>query len=261
MTLSEEKIRKVFDAVSEAMKILEEQGGEYADILGIHLEGPFLSPRRSSVQGIKDLMLPKDGYDLVYSLEKDHPGLLKIIDIAPELEGAMEFIREFSGRYVISLAHTSADYDTAMKAFECGASSVTHLLNAMEPCSKRSPGILGAVSDRGDIWCEVICDGYHIAPPVLKMLTKIIPEDRFIIISDSMRAAGMPDGKYMLAETEVSVYGGRTHFGPNGDLAGSVTNMRSEVDNMISFGTDPLTVRKYAVDNPLKRLGIVNHLL
>ena len=185
------------------------------------------------------------------------PGLLRIIDVAPELDGGIDFIREYSDRYVISLAHTQADYDKACEAFEAGAGSVTHILNAMNPCLKRDPGILGAVFDNGNIYCEIICDGIHIAPPVLRMLFELIPEERIIVISDSMRGAGMPDGIYKLGDADVTVKKGRTYYGPSGGLAGSVTNMGQEYERLLDFGIQPSKALMACVENPLSRLDVM----
>ncbi|MCR5592728.1 MAG: N-acetylglucosamine-6-phosphate deacetylase [Saccharofermentans sp.] len=257
MTIIEDNIMKCFEAVSKAKSILQEEGGDYAEILGIHLEGPFMSPSKAGVQNQDFCVPPSKAARIVERIEKNYPGLLKIIDVAPELDGGIEFIKEFSSSYVLSLAHTDADYDKAMEAFEAGASSVTHILNAMSPCSKRSPGVLGAAYDRKDIFCEVICDGIHIAPTVLRMLFELIDERRLIVISDSMRGAGMPDGVYKLADADVTVKSGRTYYGKNGSLAGSVTNMKQEADNLISYGIDPQKVHLACVENPLSRLKLV----
>ena len=256
MTISEDNIMRCFEAVSKASSKLKEEGGIYADILGIHLEGPFMSPNKAGVQNKDYCVSPKNAGKIVDRIEKDYPGMLKIIDVAPELDGGIDFIREYSDRYIISLAHTEADYDTACEAFAAGAQSVTHLLNAMNTSTKRNPGILGALFDNKDIFAEVICDGIHISPPVLRMLFELIREDRIIVVSDSMRGAGMPDGEYKLADADVTVKGGRTYYGPGGNLAGSVTNMGQEASRLLSFGIGPEKIRLACVENPLSRLGI-----
>ncbi len=257
MTISEDNILRCFEAVQKACDVLSEEGGSYASVLGVHLEGPFMSPNKAGVQNKEFCIPPSRAGAVVDRIESSFPGLLKIIDIAPELDGAMDFIKSYGDRYCISLAHTEADYDTACEAFGAGASSVTHILNAMNPCTKRDPGILGAVFDNKDIYCEVICDGIHISPPMLRMLFTLIPEDRIIVISDSMRGAGMPDGVYKLADADVTVKDGRTYYGEGGGLAGSVTNMKEEASRLIAFGIDPLKVRKACVENPLSRLNIM----
>lgn len=256
MTISEDDIMRCFEAVCKANDSLKDSGEDHASILGIHLEGPFMSPEKAGVQN-KDLCIsPRYAGKIVDRIERSFPGMLKIIDIAPELDGAIDFIREYSSRYVISLAHTQADYDTACEAFEAGAKSVTHILNAMNPCTKRGPGVLGAVFDNKDVYAEVICDGIHISPPVLRMLFAMLPEDRLIVVSDSMRGAGMPDGNYKLADADVTVKDGRTYYGEGGNLAGSVTNMGQEASRLISYGVDPVKIHLACVENPLCRLNI-----
>lgn len=256
MTISEDHIMRCFEAVSKANDSLKQSGEDHSSILGIHLEGPFMSPAKAGVQNKDFCISPRSAGKIVDKIEKNFPGMLKIIDVAPELDGAIDFIREYSSRYVISLAHTEADYDTACEAFEAGARSVTHLLNAMNPCTKRDPGVLGALFDNKDAFAEVICDGIHISPPVLRMLFAMLPQDKIIVVSDSMRGAGMPDGNYKLADANVTVKDGRTFYGEGGNLAGSVTNMGEEASRLISYGIDPVKIRLACVENPLCRLNI-----
>ena len=256
MTISEDNIMRCFEAVAKAKDQLSEEGGNYAEILGVHLEGPFMSPNKAGVQNKEYCIAPSKSGPVVDRIESEFPGLLKIIDVAPELDGGIDFIREYSDKYVMSLAHTEADYDTACEAFAAGARSVTHLLNAMNSCTKRNPGVLGAVFDNKEVYSELICDGIHIEPPVLRMLFAMLPEDRIIVVSDSMRGAGAPDGVYKLADADVTVKGGRTYYGEGGNLAGSVTNMGEEASRLLSFGIDPAKIRLACVENPLSRLGI-----
>lgn len=256
MTVGKDVIYKSFEAVMKAKDILENSEEIYAEILGVHLEGPFLSASRAGVQDSSAIVKPVEGYEIVSFLESNFPGLLKIIDIAPECDGAMEFIKEYSSKYVLSLAHTDCDYDTAMEAFSMGASSVTHILNAMNSCSKRNPGVLGAAFDNKNVFCEIICDGIHIDPSILRMLFTLISEDRTIIVSDSMRGAGMPDGIYKLATADVTVRNGRTYYGEAGGLAGSVTNISEEVKRLYDFGVSIDKIIASSTVNPLKRLGL-----
>lgn len=251
MTMTEDKIRRALSAVSEACCILDNMTGPHAEIQGVHLEGPFLSPSRAGVQNREALMQPS--VSLIENLEKDYPGLIRIIDIAPELEGSDEFCRELSGRYVLSAAHSAADYDTAMKFFRSGGTSVTHMLNAMEPCLKRAPGIPGAAYDSGDVYVEVICDGYHIEPPVLRMVFELFA-GRTVIVSDSMSAAGMPDGKYDLGGAEVEVRDGRTYGAPDGRLAGSVTLVSEAASGLYRSGIPREKILSALINAPYRRL-------
>lgn len=256
MTISKDKIFKCFEAVNEAAVELSQSSIPHAEILGIHLEGPFLNPDKCGVQDTKACMLPSEGFNLIKSLEEKFPNLLKIIDIAPELNGSEEFISEFKDKYFISAAHTSADYDTAFKAFGLGVKGVTHVLNAMNPFEKRAPGVLGAAIDYEKTYVEAICDGIHLHPSVLKMVFAVIADDKLVIVSDSMRGASMPDGKYLLGDTVVDVRGGRTYFGAKGDLAGSVTNMAEEVSVLKKCGIDAAKIVKAAAINPLLRIDM-----
>ena len=254
MTMSEDNIFRCFDAVREACDILETCGSPYSRILGIHLEGPFLSPAKTAVQGKDHLIEPTDGSGLINELEKRFPGMLKIIDIAPEMPGGLEFIKEFNKSYVLSAAHTSCDYELGMKAFEAGLSSVTHRLNATLPIDKRAPGIVCAAMDSG-AFVEIICDGIHIQPPVLRLLFRMFSADRTVIISDSMRGSGMPDGIYKLGDTDVECSNGRTFYGRGRDLAGSVTNLADEYRNLLSAGISEERIIRSMTVNPLSRIG------
>ncbi|MCQ2516785.1 MAG: amidohydrolase family protein [Saccharofermentans sp.] len=257
MTLPEDQIYRVFESVAKAIDILKDSGELYSDILGIHLEGPFLNPEMAGVQDCLSCVEPKNAFRIIENLESNFPGLLKIVDVAPELNGAIDFIKCYKDKYCISLAHTKADYDTACLAFEAGAKSVTHLMNAMNPCLKRDPGILGALIDYPDVYAEVICDGIHISPAYLRLLFKVIRDDRIVVVSDSMRGSGMPDGLYKLANVDVIVKDGRTYYGPNGGLAGSVTYMNQEASRLLEYGISENQVHLSCLINPLSRLNIM----
>ena len=254
MTMDEDSIFKSLSAVDKAVKELENAHYPHARILGVHLEGPFLSPAKSGAQGKDSLLTPRLGMALVDRISEQFPGLVKIIDIAPELDGADEFICRYKDSYIISAAHTECTYEQAMHAFELGVSSVTHLLNATTPIEKRAPGIACAAMDSGS-YVEIICDGIHIQPPVLRTLFRMFDQDRIIVISDSMRGSGMPDGSYVLGDVEVECRNGRTYFGPEGNLAGSVTNLAAEYKTLISSGIDQWIVIDSMTCNPMARLG------
>lgn len=251
MTMPVYRIFKAFEAVSIAKDKLNKELD--SDILGINLEGPFLSSDYSGVQNSSDLLSPDEGFKLIESLEQEFPDLLLIINIAPELPGAIDFIKEYKDRYSISLAHTNCDYDIAMEAFDSGANSVTHTLNAMKDTTKRNPGVLGAAFD-SNAYTEFISDGIHISPTVLKMMFKTINQDRIIVISDSMRGTYMPEGTYKLGEANVLVKDGRTYYGPTGGLAGSVVLLPDQLDRLRSYGISEDTIIKSTTINPLRRL-------
>ena len=216
MTLDESSILRAADAVSEAKTKLSASDQAYAKIAGLRLEGPFLSPLMAGVQSPDNMFTAEKFAKVIEKIDSDHPGLLKMIDIAPELDGAMDLVKGLNDKYIISLGHSDCDYKAADEFFKTGGNSLTHALNAMRPCLKRDPGPLGAAFDNGSSFVEVICDGIHVDPSVLRMLFKLF-DGRIIVISDAMRASGMPDGIYDLGGTPVEARGGRTYFGSSGN--------------------------------------------
>lgn len=255
MTLDEDAVLRAAGAVYEAKQKLSGTDLAFAEIAGLRLEGPFLSPLRAGVQDPVNLVTADKLSSIIEKVERDYPGLLKMIDIAPELDGAMELVKGLKDNYVISLGHSDCDYKTADEFFKIGGNSLTHALNAMRPCLKREPGPLGAAFDNSDSYIEVICDGIHVDPTVLRMLFKLF-EDRIIVISDAMRAAGMPDGIYDLGGTHVESRDGRTYFGENGNLAGSVTCAAQEAVRLFSYGISKKSIVKALSDTPRERLNI-----
>ena len=254
MALDEERILKSAKAVCEAKEALSSYNGSYADILGLRLEGPFLNPSRSGVQNPENLVSSERMSEIIDRVEKEFPGLVKVIDIAPDLNGAGDIVKKYKDRYVFSLAHSDADYVETMRFFNDGGNSLTHALNAMRPCLKRDPGPLGAAFDDPDAYVEVICDGIHVDQSVLRMLFKLF-EGRIIVVSDAMRAAGMTDGIYDLGGTPVESRGGRTYFGDKGNLAGSVTDLAQEAERLFSYGIGRTSIINALTVTPLKRLN------
>lgn len=253
MTVSFDDIKRSFDAVAEAKEILSSSDIPCASILGIHLEGPFLNSKYAGVQSPEYLRNLDSAMSFIPELESEYPGLLKIISIAPELPGADDFIKKFSSSYSLSIAHSCCDYDCAKWAFSSGVNSVTHALNAMGGIDKRAPGIVGAAYDSSDVFVELICDGIHVQPPIVRMMCELF-DSRLIVVSDAMRGANMPDGEYALGNEKVQVRGGRTYFGPSGGLAGSVTYMSQEVKRLVSFGVPLSSAIRYSTENPLRRI-------
>lgn len=255
MTMSEQGICKALRAVADAVAMLEDSSKPYSRILGVHLEGPFLSKEQAAAQDKECLMTPSAGMDLTDRIEKEFPGLIKIIDIAPELDGTEDFCRRYKDRYVLSAAHSVADYDTAKRFFANGGSSVTHMLNAMEPCLKRSPGIPGAAYESEDVYAELICDGHHISPVVLKMLFGLF-EGKAVVVSDAMSAAGMPDGDYCLGGAQIEVRDGRTYSKTDGRLAGSVTLVTEAAQRLYGYGVSREEIIASLTVTPYKRINL-----
>ena len=258
MTLDEDRVLKAAEAAAVAKEKLSSIDCAYANIIGLRLEGPILNPVMSGVQDPSCIVSADGLVNIIENVEKSFPGLIRMIDIAPELDGAMDIVSKYSNRHVFSLGHSDSDYNKTIEFFENGGSSLTHVLNAMRPCLKRDPGPLGAAFDTPDSFIEVICDGIHVDKTVLKMLFKLF-EDRIIIVSDAMRAGGMPDGIYDLGGTPVESRGGRTFFGPSGNLAGTVTDLAQEAERLKSFGIQRTAVLKALTDTPRKRLNIENN--
>lgn len=225
-----------------------------AVLCGIHMEGPFLSVKKKGAQN--EAYLHRPDIDMFHRLNELCNHRFKIVSIAPEEEGAMEFIKQIRDTTVASLAHTTAGYDIASQAFLVGASHVTHLYNAMPSFHHRDPGVIGAAFDSKGTTVELICDGIHLHPSIIRSTIQMFGEDRVIFISDSMMAAGLPDGSYALGGQSVQVTGKKAIL-TDGTIAGSVTNLMDCMRNaVINMGIPLETAIKASAVNPAKRIGI-----
>lgn len=253
MTLSSERLI----SICKAAKTFSENTSEMkSSFVGIHLEGPFLSYEKRGAQNPEYLRNPS--IEEIHTLMNCSGGLIKLLSIAPELPGSMEAISALKSQMVLSLAHTTADYQTACEAFEMGASHVTHLYNAMMPFSHRAPGVIGAAFDHhADV--ELICDGIHVDPCVVRSTFQLFSKEHVILISDSMEACGMPDGNYALGGQAVSVKGPLATLS-DGTIAGSASTLFSCMKNAISMGISPEIAIQAATYNPAKSIGIENHV-
>lgn len=226
-----------------------------ADLVGVNMEGPFISEAKKGAQDARNI-IPCD--TAVYrKFQEAAGGLVKFIGIAPEEGDAVSFIEEVKGEVSVSLAHTNADYETAKKAFDAGADHAVHLYNAMPAFTHREPGVVGAVADSEHVMAEIICDGVHVHPATVRTTFKMMGEDRMILISDSMRAAGMPDGQYTLGGQDVNVKGNKATMVLDGALAGSVTTLPDCVRTVVKeMGISLETAIACATINPARSLGI-----
>lgn len=225
-----------------------------AHLVGINMEGPFISPSKKGAQAAENIM--HCDYEYFCQLQEAAGGLIKLVDIAPEEPGAMEFIDEVKGKVVVSLAHTASDYDTAREAIEHGASHATHLYNAMPPMNHRNPGVIGAVRDSSECHVELICDGVHIHPSVIRATYAMFGAERIILISDSMRATGLEDGEYTLGGQPVKVRGNLATL-HDGTIAGSATNLMDCLRFVVREAGIPLeTAVMCATANPAREIGI-----
>lgn len=251
MTLPVEELEQILKVAAEYKK----GATKGADLIGINMEGPFISSAKKGAQDEKNMILCDT--EVCQRFLNASDGLVKFVGIAPEeSENSLEFIEKMKDKVNISLAHTNADYDTAKAAFDAGANHAVHLYNAMPTFTHREPGVVGAVSDSRHVTAEIICDGVHIHPSTVRATFKMMGENRMILISDSMRATGMPEGQYTLGGLDVNVVGNRATLVSDGALAGSVTNlmdcMRTAVKKMgISLETAVACVTM----NPAKSLG------
>lgn len=236
-------------------KQLEENMISRADLVGINMEGPFISKIKKGAQDERNIV-PCD-IDVYRRFQKAADGLVKFIGIAPEESDTDEFIKTVKGEVSVSLAHTNADYDKAKKAFDAGANHAVHLYNAMPPFTHREPGVVGAVADSKHVMAEIICDGIHIHPATVRATFEMLGKERMVLISDSMRAAGMPDGQYTLGGLDVKVKGKYATLVSDGALAGSVTTLPDCVRTVVREMQIPLeTAIACATTNPAKSLGI-----
>lgn len=254
MTLPVEELEQILHTAAEYKK--ETKNCRKADFLGINMEGPFISPAKKGAQDARNI-LPCN-VEICDRFLKASEGLVKFIGIAPEeSEHAAEFIREVHERVNVSLAHTNADYDTAMEACRAGANHAVHLYNAMPAFTHRAPGVVGAVFDNKDVMAEIICDGIHIHPSVVRATFQMMGADRMILISDSMRATGMPDGQYTLGGLDVKVVGRLATLVSDGAIAGSATNLMDCMRTVVKKMELPLeTAVACATINPARSLGV-----
>ena len=231
-----------------------------AELLGLHLEGPFISMAKKGAQN-GDFVHDPDG-DMLERLQKAAKGHVKLVTLAPEGPGAIDFIRKANELGVrVSLGHTTADYDTATAAYNAGARQATHLFNAMPSFTHREPGVIGAAADHEEVMAELICDGVHVHASAVRAMFRLFGPKRMILISDSLRAAGMGDGEYPFGGQYIEVHGARaTILGHPETLAGSVSDLMGCVKKATEFGVSLWAAVTAASVNPAKALGVYDRL-
>lgn len=256
MTQSPENITKALKAVKAYRELSPESG---AEILGVHLEGPFISKDFVGAQPIEYVAKPSVE---VFKKYQDVSGdCVRIVTLAPEVEGSTELIKYLvSQNIVASIGHTNATYADVKKAVEAGATNLTHTYNAMKPLHHREVGTVGSGLLFDELNCECICDGIHVSGPAIQLLHKNKPADKMTLITDAMRAKHMPDGVSELGGQVVIVKNGEARL-ENGTLAGSVLKMNNAVKNVMKFLNLPLEeVVKLASQNPAKNLGVFDQM-
>lgn len=251
MTLSFEELTKIFANI-DAMK--DKVGGAY--IHGANMEGPYIAMSKKGAQNPLYVRNPdKEEFKKLY---EGCNCAIRVVDIAPECDGGDEFIKEIQPICPVSIAHTDAGYDEAVHAIELGVRHITHLFNAQSGLHHRKPGVVGAAFDVGranGVRAELICDGFHIHPATLRIAFREMGEDGTVIISDSMKAAGCPDGDYDLGGQPVYVRDGKALLA-DGTIAASTSNVYKELKNVISFGIPEKQAVKSATINPAKAIRV-----
>lgn len=248
MTLSREELRKIFGAAGE----YDNNSG--STIRGITMEGPFVSLKKKGAQN--GAYIHKPDVDFYREMQDLCGNLIKQVAVAPEEDEDYAFTKEMSKETAISVAHTTAGYDIASKAFAYGANHVTHLFNAMPPYHHRDPGVIGAAFDDKKVFVELICDGVHIHPAVVRGMFAMFGADRICMISDSMMATGMSDGDYSLGGQAVKVCG-KTATLADGTIAGSASNLHDCLKVAVKEMNIPLEEAVLAcTKTPARSLGI-----
>lgn len=260
LTATHEEIIYALECAAQMMKVECEPDG--ANLLGVHLEGPFLNKTRCGAQNPSDLREPSiEEFEAFWSASQ---GTIKLITIAPELNHSEEIIRlAVEKGIVISLGHTDADFETMQRATEWGATQVTHLFNGMKPLHHREPGAVGGALMLDQLAVEVICDGHHVHPSLIKWIFSVKPEGKVILITDSMCAAGSPDGEYVLGKLPVIMKKGKVYLkqddGTEGGLAGSSLTMIEALANAVKFtGMDIADIVPALTIHPATQIGIQN---
>ena len=249
MTFSEEILNGIMDAASA------HKNGRGADLVGINMEGPYISPRKVGAQNPKYVMGADAG--MFRRLQARSGGLIKLVDVAPEEPGNLDFIRACRDEVRISIAHTCTDYETAKEAFAAGASHMTHLYNAMPGITHRAPGpIIAALEEDAEV--ELITDGVHIHPAMVRFTFRTFGDSHVILVADSMMACGLPDGQYSLGGQAVTVCGPRATLTEHPDtIAGSATCLYDCMRHaVLDMGVPLASAVRAASLNPARSIGI-----
>lgn len=225
-----------------------------ARLLGIHLEGPFLSPEYKGA--MPEHLLRKGDAALFRRYQQAAGGTVRYLTVAPEVEGVVDMIREISGEVAVAIGHSGADYETAIRAIDAGARACTHTFNAMGLFHQHRPSIMGAVLER-PVYCEAICDGRHLHPGTVRMLLACKGWDRVTAVTDSIQAAGLPDGRYKLGVNDVVVEDGDAKLASNGVRAGSTLTTGQALKNLTAFTGQPVErVLPLLTLNPARLIGM-----
>ena len=250
MTLPYDVLEKAF---ATGRKLADTQPAGCSRIMGIQMEGPYFSEKKKGAQNGAYLKTPDfEGFKKLYD---GCGGLVRIVDLAPELENSVEFVEKASKLCTVSVAHTDSDYDHAKAAFDAGATHLTHLYNGMPSIHHRNPGVIPAAVENPNVRAEIICDGLHIHPASVRLAFSAFGAHRMIIISDALRCCGMPDGEYELGGQQVFLSGGIAKLA-DGTIAGSATNLFECMRRAMRFGIAEGDAIRAASFNPACSLGV-----
>lgn len=254
MTQSPENITNALKAVKKVREKGEYKG---AEVLGVHLEGPFISPKHVGAQPLEYVATPDA--ELFDKYNEASGNSIKIVTLAPEVEGGLGLVKHLSNIGVVaSVGHTGGKYADVVNAVAAGATNVTHTYNAQTGLHHREAGVVGAAMLLDELNCEMICDTIHVSVPAIKLVIKNKPHDKYTLITDAMRAKGMPDGKSELGGQDVFVNNGEARLA-DGTLAGSVLKMNVAVKNLVEKAGVPFTdAIDFATYNPAKNIGVLN---
>ncbi len=253
MTLPLEQLKEIFSQGSRVAS--EEHDDNLSHIAGYNMEGPFIDPVKKGAH--KKSYIHRPDISFFRQCQEAAAGGIRLVTLAPNAEGALDFIRDlaqYDPAVEVSLGHTSTDYDTALAAMESGALHLTHLYNAMPPLDHRHPGLIGAAADTKGCMAELITDGIHVHDSMIRTAFRLFP-DRIILISDSIRAAGLSDGTYELGGQEFQVHGKLATLS-DGTIAGSVTNLYDGMCHAIEAGIPMGEAVAAATIHPAKSIGI-----
>lgn len=238
------------DQAKAAMK----EAGDWAQLLGVHLEGPFLASQYKGA--MPEHLLQKGSAELFAKYEAAGEGAIRYMTVSPEVEGVPAMVRDIAARVKVAIGHSGAEYDTAMECIANGAVSATHTFNAMRLFHQHQPAIMGAVLE-SDVYCEAICDGRHLHPASVRLLLKCKGWDRVVAVTDSIMAAGLPDGNYKLGVNDVVVEDGDAKLASDGTRAGSTLTTGQALKNLVKFtGEGPEKVLPLLTENPADLLGL-----
>ena len=251
MTLPYDVLSKAF---ATAKQLKEEAPEGYSRMMGIQMEGPYFSYAKRGAQNPDYLKDPDfDGFKKLYD---DCDGLIRIVDIAPELPGAAEFVAKAKDLCTVSIAHTDSDYDHARAAVDAGVTHLTHLYNAMPAIHHRNPGVIPACVENENVQAEIICDGYHIHPSSVRLAFTMF-KNRMVLVSDSGRCAGQPEGyQFDLGGQIAEIRGGVAKLVGTETIACSASNLWTCLANTVSWGIAEEEAVRAATYNPAKALGV-----